>query len=113
MLYVGLTEEHKESATMFANVVGAQVISQLRASNTSMKSVSNKKSGQCGRVVEEHLLLSCFQWQIQTVKLEYHSLFSVEHNEVLICLFEDVGILKSMVFLIMLLEKEGWMSGCK
>ncbi|KAK9999078.1 hypothetical protein SO802_018681 [Lithocarpus litseifolius] len=46
MLYVGLTEEHKESATMFANVVGAQVISQLRASNTSMKSVSNKKSEQ-------------------------------------------------------------------
>ncbi|XP_075633192.1 protein-tyrosine sulfotransferase isoform X2 [Castanea sativa] len=46
MLYVGLTEEHKESATMFANVVGAQVISQLRASNTSMKSVSKKKSEQ-------------------------------------------------------------------
>ena len=45
MLYVGLTEEHKESATVFANVVGAQVISQLRASNTSMKSVSNQKSG--------------------------------------------------------------------
>ncbi|KAI4373533.1 hypothetical protein MLD38_011652 [Melastoma candidum] len=33
MLYVGLTEEHRESATMFANVVGAQVISQLRGSN--------------------------------------------------------------------------------
>uniref|UniRef100_A0A7N0TWU0 Sulfotransferase n=2 Tax=Kalanchoe fedtschenkoi TaxID=63787 RepID=A0A7N0TWU0_KALFE len=29
MLYVGLTEDHKESATMFANVVGSQVISQL------------------------------------------------------------------------------------
>nr|XP_043609408.1 protein-tyrosine sulfotransferase-like isoform X2 [Erigeron canadensis] len=29
MLYVGITEDHKESATMFANVVGAQVISQL------------------------------------------------------------------------------------
>ncbi|XAR59979.1 Protein-tyrosine sulfotransferase, partial [Bertholletia excelsa] len=32
MLYVGLTEDHKESATMFANVVGAQVISQSVAS---------------------------------------------------------------------------------
>ncbi|KAL4295868.1 hypothetical protein GQ457_12G029690 [Hibiscus cannabinus] len=29
MLYVGLTEDHRESATMFANVVGQQVISQL------------------------------------------------------------------------------------
>ncbi|XP_054811373.1 protein-tyrosine sulfotransferase-like isoform X3 [Prosopis cineraria] len=41
MLYVGLTEEHKESASMFANVVGAQVISQLRAPNASMTSVDN------------------------------------------------------------------------
>ncbi|KAI9077851.1 hypothetical protein K1719_040197 [Acacia pycnantha] len=41
MLYVGLTEEHKESASMFANVVGAQVISQLRAPNTSMIGVDN------------------------------------------------------------------------
>ncbi|KAI4322274.1 hypothetical protein L6164_021985 [Bauhinia variegata] len=36
MLYVGLTEEHRESATMFANVVGAQVISQLNAPNMSL-----------------------------------------------------------------------------
>ena len=41
MLYVGLTEEHRESATMFANVVGAQVISQLRAQNTGIGSVGN------------------------------------------------------------------------
>ena len=41
MLYVGLTEEHKESASMFANVVGAQVISQLRAPNASMIGVDN------------------------------------------------------------------------
>nr|XP_043632832.1 protein-tyrosine sulfotransferase isoform X2 [Erigeron canadensis] len=33
MLYVGLTEDHRESATMFANLVGQQVISQLAASN--------------------------------------------------------------------------------
>jgi hypothetical protein len=45
MLYVGLTEEHKESATMFANVVGAQVISQRRASNMSMGSVTHYKPG--------------------------------------------------------------------
>lgn len=31
MLYVGLTEDHKESATIFANMVGAQVISQSEA----------------------------------------------------------------------------------
>lgn len=46
MLYVGLTEEHRESATMFANVVGSQVISQLRASNMSMESVADNKSEQ-------------------------------------------------------------------
>lgn len=45
MLYVGLTEEHRESATMFANVVGAQVISQWGALNMSMESVANNKSG--------------------------------------------------------------------
>ncbi|RYR44953.1 hypothetical protein Ahy_A08g041214 isoform A [Arachis hypogaea] len=39
MLYVGLTEEHRESATMFANVVGAQVISQLNAPNTTLELV--------------------------------------------------------------------------
>ncbi|XP_038893834.1 protein-tyrosine sulfotransferase isoform X2 [Benincasa hispida] len=31
MLYVGLTAEHKESATMFANVVGAQIINKWPA----------------------------------------------------------------------------------
>ncbi|XP_074303534.1 protein-tyrosine sulfotransferase-like isoform X3 [Silene latifolia] len=36
MLYVGVTEDHKESATVFAHVVGAQVISQLVGSNSSM-----------------------------------------------------------------------------
>nr|GMD25373.1 protein-tyrosine sulfotransferase [Ipomoea batatas] len=33
MLYVGITENHKESAAMFANVVGTQVISQLTPSS--------------------------------------------------------------------------------
>ncbi|KZV35170.1 protein-tyrosine sulfotransferase-like [Dorcoceras hygrometricum] len=35
MLYIGLTENHRESATMFANVVGAQVISQHLASSST------------------------------------------------------------------------------
>ena len=47
MLYVGLTEEHRESATMFADVVGSQVISQLRASSPSTKSTAGNKSGLC------------------------------------------------------------------
>ncbi|XP_059659432.1 protein-tyrosine sulfotransferase [Cornus florida] len=46
MLYVGLTEDHRESATMFANVVGAQVISQLIASNSSMELAAYNKSEQ-------------------------------------------------------------------
>ncbi|XP_029127184.1 protein-tyrosine sulfotransferase [Cajanus cajan] len=41
MLYVGLTEEHRESATRFANVVGTQVISQLNAPNTSLETTDN------------------------------------------------------------------------
>lgn len=48
MLYVGLTENHKESATMFANIVGAQVISQLQKSNNSFglsSLVTNNKTG--------------------------------------------------------------------
>ncbi|KAK4483400.1 hypothetical protein RD792_010586, partial [Penstemon davidsonii] len=41
MLYVGLTENHKESATIFANVVGAQVISQHTISSSSGDGASN------------------------------------------------------------------------
>lgn len=47
MLYVGLTAEHKESATMFANVVGAQVISQLRDAKFSMDTSADNQSGLC------------------------------------------------------------------
>lgn len=46
MLYVGLTEDHRESATMFANLVGAQVISQLVASNPGTETVNYNKSEQ-------------------------------------------------------------------
>lgn len=45
MLYVGLTEDHRESATMFANVVGAQVISQALAENSTMEIAADSKSG--------------------------------------------------------------------
>ncbi|KAK6926785.1 hypothetical protein RJ641_008504, partial [Dillenia turbinata] len=44
MLYVGLTEEHRESATLFADVVGAQVISQLiELSSQTEHAAVNKK----------------------------------------------------------------------
>ncbi|KAI3849704.1 hypothetical protein MKW98_026618 [Papaver atlanticum] len=43
MLYVGLTEHHKESATIFADVVGKQVFSQLQAlSSNFTRTTSNK-----------------------------------------------------------------------
>lgn len=45
MLYVGLTEEHKESATIFANVVGKQVLSQLQALSSSFGRTANNKTG--------------------------------------------------------------------
>ncbi|XP_012827925.1 PREDICTED: protein-tyrosine sulfotransferase isoform X2 [Erythranthe guttata] len=43
MLYVGLTENHKESATMFANIVGSQVISQHTISSSG-SDVAEKRS---------------------------------------------------------------------
>lgn len=46
MLYVGLTENHKESATMFVNVVGAQVISQFTASSSGEDVAVTNSSGQ-------------------------------------------------------------------
>ncbi|CAF2260907.1 BnaAnng15430D [Brassica napus] len=42
MLYVGLTEEHRESASLFANVVGSQVLSQVVASNLTAKNKNTK-----------------------------------------------------------------------
>lgn len=45
MLYVGLTESHNESASLFANLVGAQVISQLLESNSSVDRAANNESG--------------------------------------------------------------------
>lgn len=45
MLYVGLTEKHKESANMFGSVVGAQVISQMVSSKSFMEAQSSNKSG--------------------------------------------------------------------
>ncbi|XP_037493249.1 protein-tyrosine sulfotransferase isoform X2 [Jatropha curcas] len=50
MLYVGLTEDHRESATMFANVVGAQVISQGLSSNSSMENAADNPSEQSSSV---------------------------------------------------------------
>lgn len=44
MLYVGLTESHNESASLFANLVGAQVISQLLESNSSTQLAANNQS---------------------------------------------------------------------
>ncbi|KAG6681919.1 hypothetical protein I3843_13G099700 [Carya illinoinensis] len=68
MLYVGLTEEHKESATMFANVVGAQVISQRRASAMSLENVANENS-------EQSSLLSDSEFENDD-----HQNSSVDHN---------------------------------
>lgn len=37
MLYVGLTEDHEESARLFAHMVGAQVLSQSGTLNLDIK----------------------------------------------------------------------------
>lgn len=46
MLYVGLTDNHKESATMFANVVGTQAISQFTGSTSHGDHAAKNNSGQ-------------------------------------------------------------------
>lgn len=48
MLYVGLTEEHKESATMFANMVGVQVLSLLEALSSRIEQAANNTTGKHG-----------------------------------------------------------------
>lgn len=48
MLYVGLTEEHKKSANMFAELVGAQVISQSKALSSTEQETTNKT----GNIIE-------------------------------------------------------------
>lgn len=50
MLYVGLTESHNESASLFANLVGAQVISQLLELNSSTEVAAYNISGICCHV---------------------------------------------------------------
>ncbi|CAH8386585.1 unnamed protein product [Eruca vesicaria subsp. sativa] len=44
MMYVGLTEEHRESASLFANVVGSQVLSQVVTSNITSKTTKSEAS---------------------------------------------------------------------
>ncbi|MQL95637.1 hypothetical protein Taro_028312 [Colocasia esculenta] len=44
MLYVGLTEEHKRSATMFANIIGAQVLSQSESLGSRVEKADATKS---------------------------------------------------------------------
>lgn len=53
MLYVGLTEDHKGSATTFAHVVGAQVISQLLPSTSSTERLADNTSGEQSSTIKE------------------------------------------------------------
>lgn len=46
MLYVGLTEEHRESASLFADVVGSQILSQVVLSNATAETKATR-SGSC------------------------------------------------------------------
>ncbi|KAG0484537.1 hypothetical protein HPP92_008439 [Vanilla planifolia] len=45
MLYIGLTEDHKGSATIFANMVGSQVLSQSQALNMHSDKFSANETG--------------------------------------------------------------------
>ncbi|PHU03872.1 Protein-tyrosine sulfotransferase [Capsicum chinense] len=52
MLYVGLTDNHKESATMFANVVGTQAISQFTGSGSHGDHPAKNNSEQSSSLLE-------------------------------------------------------------
>ncbi|XP_031385400.1 protein-tyrosine sulfotransferase isoform X1 [Punica granatum] len=52
MLYVGLTEEHRESATMFANVVGAQVISQLKSTKPGAATAAAEETSEQSTILD-------------------------------------------------------------
>ncbi|CAN4120294.1 unnamed protein product [Withania somnifera] len=52
MLYVGLTENHKESATMFANVVGTQAISQFTGPGSHGDHATKNNSEQSSSMLE-------------------------------------------------------------
>jgi len=53
MLYVGLTEVHEESASLFAHMVGAQVLSQSGTLNLDLKEDVPSETGNthCNLVV--------------------------------------------------------------
>nr|KAJ0221839.1 hypothetical protein LSAT_V11C200083730 [Lactuca sativa] len=59
MLYVGITEDHRESATMFANVVGAQVISHI-----SKVFTSDSEQGPSGSDSTNYTQLMIRGWQL-------------------------------------------------
>lgn len=52
MLYVGLTDNHKESATMFANLVGTQAISQFTGSTSHGDHTAKNSSEQGSSLLE-------------------------------------------------------------
>ncbi|GMG98802.1 hypothetical protein Nepgr_000642 [Nepenthes gracilis] len=55
MLYVGLTEDHDRSATVFAEVIGTQVISQFVGSNASTDHSANEGSEQDSSLTDSEL----------------------------------------------------------
>lgn len=59
MLYLGLTEDHKKSATMFANMVGAQVLSQSEALNSNMEQEASNTTGMLAARVTLLFLSPC------------------------------------------------------
>ncbi|KAF6172406.1 hypothetical protein GIB67_025911 [Kingdonia uniflora] len=51
MLYVGLTEDHKESATMFANVLGLQLLFLLQALSSRIEQAAKNKTGKSCKLI--------------------------------------------------------------
>ncbi|EPS72408.1 hypothetical protein M569_02350, partial [Genlisea aurea] len=78
MLYVGLTENHKESATMFANVVGAQVISLHVESNHTTTDLDDSHDNDTSSGIRPEPYIHTY---IHTYIRNYVSLFlSAEQN---------------------------------
>ncbi|CAN8305938.1 unnamed protein product [Cochlearia groenlandica] len=84
MLYVGLTEEHRESASLFANVVGSQVLSQMILQNGTSESEPDKieaKSGNVSRFFIASLRSASLKWfdlmSIDTFQMTVKTLMEV------------------------------------
>ncbi|CAI9761520.1 unnamed protein product [Fraxinus pennsylvanica] len=78
MLFVGFTENHNESASMFANVVGAQVISQLSTLSSNRDVANNSDSEQSSLLLDSRKVAN---YQINDTSKKVKKVSSIDMDE--------------------------------